>query len=53
MNNVKVGFIDGRYVAKEEYANILRAYHERHKGMKSDERDTAAASGIFDRDNRE
>ena len=28
-------------VTKEEYANTLRAYHERQKEMKSDDRDTA------------
>jgi len=37
---VKEAFIDGQ-VTKDEYANTLRAYHERQKEMKSDERDKA------------
>ena len=47
LHNVKAGFVDGRFVAKDEYENTLRAYHGRHKEMKSDEREMAAASGIF------
>ena len=38
LDNVKAGFRKG-YVTKDEYANSLRAYHERLKEMKSDERD--------------
>ena len=37
---VKMGFTNG-YLTKDEYANVLRAYHERQKEMKSDERDKA------------
>ena len=39
---VKEGFIDG-YVFKDEYANTLRAYHDCHNEMKSDDRDKAEA----------
>lgn len=46
LDMVKEGFMKGD-VTKEEYANTLRAYHERHKEMKSDERDKAEASGMF------
>ena len=38
LHNVKVGFKNG-YVTKDDYTNSLRAYHERQKEMKSDERD--------------
>ena len=38
---VKKGFMKGD-VTKDEYANTLRAYHERQKEMKSKERDMAA-----------
>jgi len=44
--NVKVGFTK-EYVTKDEYANTLHAYQQRQDEMKSDERDKAAASGIF------
>jgi len=43
---VKKGFMKG-LVTKDEYANTLRAYHERQKEMKSDQRDKAVASGLF------
>ena len=46
LNNVKKGFMIGK-VTKDEYASTLRAYHERQKEMKSDERDKAAASDMF------
>ena len=42
---VKQGFMDG-FVTKDEYADTLRAYHERQNEMKSDARDKAAASGL-------
>jgi len=38
---VKKGFMAG-LMTKDEYASTLRAYHERHKEMKSDDRDKAA-----------
>ena len=38
---VKIGFKEW-IATKDEYANVLRAYHERQKEMKSDERDEAA-----------
>ena len=41
MHNVKVGFMSGM-ITKDEYANTLRAYHERQKEMKSDMREKAA-----------
>lgn len=37
LDMIKYGFMDGD-VTKDEYANILRAYHERHKEMNSDSR---------------
>ena len=40
LDNVKVGFTYGR-VTKDEYANTLRAYQQRHDEMKSEERDKA------------
>jgi len=40
LKNVKEGFRK-RIVTKDEYASTLRAYHERHKEMKSSERDKA------------
>ena len=43
---VKKGYENG-IVTKDEYANTLRAYHERQKVMKSDDRDKAAASGWY------
>ena len=51
LDYVKRGFMWGD-VTKDEYANTLRAYHERQKEMKSDAREKAtAASGLFG-DNR-
>ena len=41
LDAVKEGYTNGM-ITKDEYANTLRAYHERHKEMKSDERDKAA-----------
>jgi len=46
LNNIKQGFTNGM-ITKEEYANALRAYQKRQSEMKSDERDKAAASGMF------
>jgi len=46
LDAVKQGYMAG-FVTKDEYANTLRAYHERQKEMKSDARDKAAASGLF------
>jgi len=43
LDEVKRGFMNG-LVTKDEYANTLRAYHERHMEMKSDQRDKAAAN---------
>lgn len=43
LDMVKQGFPKG-LVTKDEYTNTLRAYHERHEEMKSEERDKAAAS---------
>ena len=48
LGQVKKGFMEC-LVTKDEYANTLRAYHERQKEMKSEMRDKAAASGIFSR----
>jgi len=47
LDKVKHGFKVG-LVTKEEYASTLRAYHERQKEMKSDARDKAVASGLFE-----
>jgi len=41
LDGVKRGFMDG-VITKDEYATTLRAYHERQKEMKSDQRDKAA-----------
>ena len=45
LDMVKHGFIGSGLglglITKDEYANTLRAYHEQHKEMKSDERDKA------------
>ena len=41
LDGLKEGFMMG-LVTKDEYANTLRAYHERQKEMKSDMRDKAA-----------
>ena len=38
---VKKRFMEG-FVAKDEYANTLRAYQQRHDEIKSDDRDRAA-----------
>ena len=46
LNEVTSGFMNG-FITKDEYANTLRAHHERHKEMKSDARDKAAALGMF------
>jgi len=46
LRKVKIGYKVGS-VTKDEYASTLRAYHERQKEMKSDARDKAAASDIF------
>ena len=43
LDRVKMGFMVS-LITKDEYAITLRAYHERQKEMKSDERDKAAAS---------
>ena len=40
LDQVKTGFMKG-VVLKDEYANVLRAYQERHDEMKSDMRDKA------------
>jgi hypothetical protein len=40
---VKVGFMNGM-ITKDEYANTLRAYQERHDEMKSDQRDKVRAA---------
>ena len=40
LDQVKTGFMRG-YVTKDEYANTLRAYQQRHGEMKSDDRDRA------------
>ena len=48
---VKQGFRNGQ-VTKDEYASTLRAYHERQKETKSEARDKAAASGIFNQQER-
>jgi len=46
LDAVKQGFTKGT-VAKDEYAITLRAYQKVIEEMKSDERDKAAASGMF------
>ena len=45
---VKYGFEKG-LVTKDEYESTLRSFNERHKEMKSDMRDKAAASDMFER----
>jgi len=40
LDAVKKGYMGG-LITKDEYANTLRAHHERQKEMKSDERDKA------------
>ena len=40
LDKVKQGFMNG-FVAKDEYANTLRAYQQQHDEMKSDDRDKA------------
>ena len=42
LDRVKKGFIHG-IVTKDEYANTLRAYQERHDEMKSEDRDNVIA----------
>jgi len=43
LNAVKIGFMNMKgLVTKDEYASTLRAYHERQKEMKNNERDIAA-----------
>ena len=39
---VKQGYMNGD-VTKDDYANTLRAYQQRHDEMKSDDRDRAPA----------
>jgi len=47
LDNVKAGYMSGLgLVTKDEYANTLRAYHQRQKEMKSEMRDKAAATRI-------
>jgi len=46
LDAVKQGFTKGT-VAKDEYANTLHAYQKVIDVMKTDERDNAAASGMF------
>ena len=46
LDAVKDGFMDG-FITKDEYTNTLRAYQESQDEMKSEERDKAAASGMF------
>ena len=47
LDAVKNGFMSG-IVTKDEYADTLRAYQERHDEMKSDDRDQAAARGVHE-----
>ena len=42
LESVKLGYKEG-VITKDEYANTLRAYQQRHDEMKSDTRDKAAA----------
>ena len=46
IDGVKEGYMNAA-VTKNEYANTLRAYHERQKEMKSDSRDEAAAIAMM------
>ena len=46
LGRVKKGFMDG-IVTKEEYANTLRAYQQRHDEMKSEDRDIAYIPAII------
>jgi len=46
LDAVKEGFTK-ELMTKDEYANTLRAYHERQKEMRSDARDKAAAADMF------
>ena len=41
LDSVEIGFMSGT-ITKEEYANTLRAYQDRHNEMKSDDRDKAS-----------
>ena len=45
LDKVKEGFMDG-IITKDEYANTLRAYQQRHDEMKSDDRDKASSLGV-------
>ena len=47
LDQVKEGYKRGM-VTKDEYANTLRAYQQRHDEMKTDDRDKAAAMGTRD-----
>ena len=49
LGNLKTGYKLG-FVTKDEYATTLRVYHERQKEMKSEMREKAAVSDIFDDD---
>ena len=40
LDQVKIGFMKG-IITKDEYANTLRVYQQRHDEMKSDDRDKA------------
>ena len=50
LDTVKGGFMKGIVITKDEYEKTLRAYHERQQEMKSDMRDKAVASDMFDYD---
>jgi len=43
LDAIKVVFLHGEGITKDEYANTLRAYHDRQKEMKSEMRDKAKA----------
>ena len=45
LDAVKIGFMKG-FITKDEYANTLRAYQQRHDEMKSDDRDKASSLGV-------
>ena len=47
LDGIKQGYSKG-FVTEDDYEKTLRAYHERQKEMKSEERDDAAASGFYD-----
>ena len=46
LDSVKAGFMAG-FVTENEYADTLRAYHDRHKEMKSDARDKAEQARLL------